>query len=403
MRIGILNAYDGRNFGDRAIVEAQRAWLALKFPGSEIRIFSHHFAQNQQIWKHESVRSIVGIPPKGSALQRLAVPIKDWMEYRLGFEGEDDREFLACDFYALCGGGYLYSSLTPAVSRNLWVHCINAQEALRTDKPVLQFPQSFGPLTKPFDCHIVRKLASALPLLTPRDESSMELLESMGFGSKSILVPDIAFGLRRFRPDWFQEAPLHKGLGIAPVDFRFAMPTNPKIIEEYTAKLLRVGVEYHQKTGEPIHVFSQVAVAGDDDDTLLARQLYRALQEKGVPAFIIDSEGELKNYLRHFQGLRAFIGCRMHSCIFALVSGVPTLGLSYQPKFRGAFQHVGFPDWSTSIATWTPEWISKRLDCILKNETAFRQQIKEKVQQLETRIDQSLTDAVARCQNAVSV
>ena len=316
------------------------------------------------------------------------------MEHRLGIYGTDDREFLACDLYALCGGGYLYSSLNPAISRNLWVHCINAIEALRTGKPVIQFPQSFGPLTKALDCYIVQKLSEKLPALAPRDASSFELLTSMGFEGKSKLIPDIAFSLRSLRPDWFQIEASPEGLGIAPVDFRFAMTTTPESLQEYIQKLLQVAVDFHSKTGEPIYVFSQVAVAGDDDDSVLARQLYQALQAKGVPASLIDSEEWLKGYLAHFQKLRAFIGCRMHSCIFSFVSGVPTIGLSYQPKFLGAFQHLELPDWVRPIPDFSVGWVSEKLDDVLKNETSLRGHIANKIQILEKQIDESLTEAI---------
>ncbi|XHR28023.1 MAG: polysaccharide pyruvyl transferase family protein [Chthoniobacteraceae bacterium] len=397
MRIGILNVYDGRNLGDQAIVEAQRVWLSRQFPGAETRIFSHHFAQNRQIWKNESIRSVVGIPPEGSRIRRLTTPLTDWLERRMEKRGEDDREFDGCDFYTICGGGYLYSSLTPTVSRNLWVHCINAFEALSTGKPVLQFPQSFGPITKPLDIWIIRKLASKLPVVTPRDQSSLDLLESMGFGGKSMLIPDIVFGLRRFCPEWFPE-PLSppRGLGIAPVDFRFAMQTTPEMVDEYLAKLVQVGVEYHRKTGEKIYVFSQVTLTKDDDDGVVAQKLHNILEAKGVPVVQISCGECLKDYLGNFQELRAFIGCRMHACIFSLISGVPTIGLSYQPKFQGAFQHVGRPDWTRSIKAWSPQWAAGVIEEILGNEATVRQQLRQRIQKLEEQIDLGLTAAMDR-------
>lgn len=395
MKIGIINAYDARNIGDLAIVITQAAWLRRRFPGAEIRVFSHHAEQNVDYFGIESVEAILHMPPEGSAAARLLKPLSDFLIYKFGPKKRYRKfaEFDSCDMYALCGGGYLYSSLSPFVSRNLFVLCLTSLLAIRTGKPVIQFPQSYGPLTKQFDRWMVRKLAKKLSVLVGRSAASMRFLGGEGLAGKTVLIPDVVLGLRSLCPAYFSPRFPRAGLGIAPVDFRFALRTTPGMVEEYIAKLVEVGERFYRRTGEGVTLFLQVSVKGRDDDSLLALRIHEALTDKGVPARIVSPPRHLRHYTVEFQKMRVFIGCRMHSCIFAILAETPTIALSYQPKFRGLFEQLNMLDWVREIDAWDVDWALERIDAVLRDEVAMRAAMRVAGEGIGREIEQKLDAA----------
>lgn len=392
MKIGILNAYDARNMGDQAIVLAQIAWLKTRFPKAQFKIFSHHAKHNAPYFGDASLESVIHVPPTGPYLHRLFKPLCDWVAFRcfshsgiLKFE-----QFDSCDMFALCGGGYLYSSQSPILSRNLWVLCLNGLLAIKTGKPVIQFPQSFGPVTKKLDEYVVLKLARALKILVPRSEISLKFLQKAGLGEKSVFIPDIAFLLRHSFPDSFSTSYAKSGLGIAPIDFSFAQKISKTTLEVYVQKLIALGVQFHKDTGEAVTLFTQVSVTGMDDDSVVASRIEAGLHQQNVPVRWARPTHEFGDYMKDFQKVRVFVGSRMHACIFSLLAEIPTIGLAYQPKFYGLFKQLKLERWVAPIEGWTLEWARNLVSEVLRDESSLSLHIASSVRSIEDSIQERL-------------
>lgn len=211
--VGILNAYDVLNRGDRAIVEAQIGWVRSHWPEARIVVFSSHHASNEKVFDTVfSAFPVVEAPLAGSGLTKLLAPFLRWVEFKLGSQKRREyRLFRECDAYLMCGGGYLYSSPSRLPSRQLAIHCVNALLAVASGKPVLPFPQSWGPLRKRLDRWFCHRLASRLGRITTRGRKSTELLQEMGFGDRVMEVPDVVLAIRRLRPDLFPDGPNEPG------------------------------------------------------------------------------------------------------------------------------------------------------------------------------------------------
>ena len=364
--VAILNAYDHRNLGDRAIIETQIAWLEGKHPGAKCSVFSGAWKQNASVFG--STRSL---PPPIRQQGKLGflTPVAQGF---LGFIGKrDDRAWLAfkaADAYFLCGGGYLYSSTSKLGSRQLWIHLANSYLSLTQRKPVMPFPQSWGPFHKTFDSWMAKKLARRLPAISCRGKESHALMESWGFGKKSRNIPDIVLAFGKLRPDLVKRQPEGDGrLGIAPVDYRFARSRTMDEMEGYIGRIAEVAASYQKRTGCGVTLFTQVSLEGTDDDQWVVRRLHEILVKSGIDSRAIESPS-WESYWDEISKPSVFLGCRMHSCIFALISGVPTVGLAYQPKFHALFRELGFPERSVDIDLFEPEAISDLLCSIREKE-----------------------------------
>lgn len=363
-KAGILNAYDWRNRGDRAIIETQMAWILTRIPDVEFRVFSACWKENIHAFGADrSFPPPVSIPEGAGHLGGILGPLRSYVDSSSGKgDGRASDEFSTCDGYFLCGGGYLYSSHAPLLSRQLWIHAANALIALKSGKPVMQFPQSWGPFRKASDEWICRKLGKALPKIAARGDISAAIAGKMGFSDKTLNLPDvvIAISLVKGLPFDLPRNPARTGLGIAPIEFGFARSCCDKDREDYLGKLQNIATDYHCETGEPITLFVQVSLPGHDDDLPMAERLFAKLAAAGVPVSL-ENRNDWAGYWERISTQAAFVGCRMHSCIFAMVTSVPTIGLAYQPKFQELFRELGMMERCFDISSFDPAEVTALL------------------------------------------
>lgn len=392
-KIALLNVYDVRNRGDLAIVLCQVAWLKQKFPDAQFTFFSRFYQANASVFGDSSVRALLGTLPGASRFEQIVDMCKDlWVSYIWHRPDADERyrRFYEADLYALTGGGYLYSSRFPIISRNLTGICESSLLACRSGKPVIQFPQSFGPINKWLDHHHLRKLCWALPRLSARSNFSKRNLTEWGFGEKIELIPDIVFLMRRLMPECFTTGGDRRGMGMAPVEASFAVAHSPEERASNVEKMAAVAQHFHRKTGEPIILFSQVQVEGADDDTPVVRELKDKLTSLNIPVRMLAPDLNMVEYLAEFQKIRLFVGARMHACIFSFVSHTPVAGLAYQPKFIGAFEAMGRLNWTRPIDDWSLPWATQWVDDVLQNESRYRGELCEQAAKVEIQVDQGL-------------
>lgn len=397
MVIAILNAYDARNLGDQAIVHCQIAWCRQSFPGCRVLVFSHHHETNRQVFGEDSRPAIFRLPPAAGAYRRLAAPIRDLAGYLAHPRWWRDQaaDFLSADLYLMCGGGYLYSSAAPLLSRNLCLACLQGIVAARTGRPLVLFPQSIGPLTKRLDQIAVRALCTRAALIMPRSTQSLAPLQQWGLTGKSVVVPDIVLAMRHLCPDLYPSPGRRSGLGIAPVNYSFVPALRQQAPGPLLDRLALTGAAFHRRTGEPVRLFVQVNLSGSDDDAGMAGWLRDRLTGMGVPTELTDGHNvHLSEYLARVEQCRVFIGARMHACLFALTSHVPTIGISYQPKFKGTFELLGLDDWVQPIAAATADWLSDRLHQALHQEDQWRQDLQCRVDQATVAILRELSRVV---------
>ncbi|MGD9420056.1 MAG: polysaccharide pyruvyl transferase family protein [Verrucomicrobiota bacterium JB025] len=365
--VGILNAYDARNRGDRAIVEAQMGWIRQTMPGVEILVFSPQHECNREVFGEASREPLISVPGHGNPVARLLAPITDWRGFAAARRSDPRQQaFDSCDAYFMCGGGYLYSSPAPVISRQLWTHAANGLAAIRSGKPVLAFPQSWGPVRKATDRWICHKLADALPVIVTRGNQSNQLLDSWGYGDKILSLPDIVTAASVLIPDvdsWRKTARQTGSLGIAPIDWSFDRKLAQDELDRYLGKLASTAAKWCETSGNHITLFPQVEVEGSDDDRLIARKLHALFETRQIPVSVAEGL-DWNDYWRKLASQEAFIGCRMHACIFAMICGVPTVGLAYQPKFAELFEHLGWPARNHPIDGFDPDLVAKQITAI---------------------------------------
>jgi len=394
-KIAILNAYHSDNLGDRAIVECQIAWCKRYLHANQVSVYSQAWQANTRIFGDASKPALFA-PPLNSGLIAGSLYALANIVHWLMKRGAQAAEFQAHDFFGICGGGYFYSSRSPLLSRAMISLCVQSLAAISTARPVIPFPQSYGPFNSRIDEAVVKRFCRKMQVLAPRDSSSMHWLAERGFSEKALLIPDIVLAMPVLLPEYYDEIAVgtREGLGIAAADPSFARSFNKVDTERYIRSLSDAACDFYRRFGGVIRIFVQVSLPGDDDRQV-ASLIANRLLESGVPVKIIGPENGLKNYLAAIARCRVMVGSRMHACIFAMTTATPIIGLAYQPKFQGLFSHLGMNDWVSDIA-FDPSWLRERLCSAAEQQTSLSDQIRNKMHHVASEVLASMSEVARR-------
>ena len=393
MRISILNAYDFRNLGDLAIILCQISWLRLHYKDPSIFIHSSFWKTNAEILGASSVPPLARSNPSQNALFRLFYPIYVTMlfYFRTGLKF---KEFSRAGLCILSGGGYFYSSNSFFPSRTFFLSALSGILAKKAGVRTFLFPQSIGPINKAVDLWVIKHLCRVLDRIFVRDRTSELFLSRRGLGTeKTFFVPDIVNAMPLLLPHFYDASIKKTGLGISVVDYSFASSFDSIALNHYLSVLSNSAAHYFAQTGEPIRLFVQVSIPNVDDDLPIAKLLYQLIRQRGIPVDIFPVGSPLEKYIHAVQGCRFFIGSRMHACIFALSSAVPTIGLAYQPKFFGLFEQYEIRRYVYPIQAVSTAWLCSALDSMISGEHEIRTFLRKKSVHLANQVVSTLSDA----------
>ena len=255
------------------------------------------------------------------------------------------------------------------------------------------FPQTIGPINKAVDLWVIQHICRVIDRVFVRDRKSELFLSRRGLGTgKTFFVPDIVNAMPLLLPHFYDASIKKLGLGISVVDYSFASSFDSIALNHYLSVLSNSAAHYFAQTGEPIRLFVQVSIPNVDDDLPVAKLLYQLIRQRGIPVDIFPVGSPLEKYIHAVKGCRFFIGSRMHACIFALSSAVPTIGLAYQPKFFGLFEQYEIRRYVYPIQAVSSAWLCSALDSMVSGENEIRAFLRIKSVHLANQVVSTLTD-----------
>jgi len=214
-------------------------------------------------------------------------------------------------------------------------------------KKLVLLPQTYGPFKKRISQWLAGVIIGKAQIVYSRDFEGVNGVKNIK--GKLIFCPDVAFTLEPVKPEYIKIYPeITKseksliGLNINGLMYNggytrenmFGLIVDyKKLVEELIKTILsgdkRIILVPHTY-GEENNVNSDNCACDKIMGKIKSPNLH-VLQRK-------YSQSELKYII---SGFDFFIGSRMHSCIAAISTGVPTIGLAYSKKFIGVFQTVG--------------------------------------------------------------
>lgn len=272
-----------------------------------------------------------------------------------------------CDLVCDIGAGDSFADIYGL--RRFISICLSKMAVPRPRERLILSPQTIGPFERWWTPYFARWLMTRCRAVVVRDHLSLMVLRDMKVRSDVIEATDVAFRLPYPPASATGNGAIKIGVNISGLLFHggYNRQNMFQLVVDYP-RLVRAVLAWFD--GQPecqVHLISHVIseTAPVEDDYRVAQQLAVEFPQMTVaPRFASPSAA--KSYI---SGMDFFCGSRMHACIAAVSSGVPTVPISYSRKFTGLFESLGY---------------SPVADCKTESEDQILETIRSGFQQRET-------------------
>ncbi len=360
MKILILNTHSTLNAGDTGIVLAQVRLFRRLFPGVEISLTSRTPRLDRAFYAPRGIKVHSPFTPAPGVFDG------GWEKLRGSIGNLVDlaarRDLLAAiresDLVISSGGGYFYSYGKRFPGPTFLQYYLHLQLARARSKPVIFFPQSFGPFANPPSARLCRSILAGgnVRKVLVREKISRDLLLDLlgdDGGEKVAYCPDAVFLLEpaESRPAADFASRLRRPvLALTLRDWHFpgAGTTAAKAAarENYLSSLIEVASSFRKRFGGEVLVVPQVR--GPDpleNDTAISREFVRRYRRENggegmslIPDRFVETPEDI---IALFSRVDLVVATRFHSAVFALLARTPAITVAYQHKAAGMLRELG--------------------------------------------------------------
>jgi colanic acid/amylovoran biosynthesis protein len=281
------------------------------------------------------------------------------------------------DLVVFAPGGYF---LSPHEDHSHWFrHVATLFLARWLRKPIALAPMTIGPFFGSINRYLARAALRGATQIWLREQSSYDALLRLGITGPDLRVTtDIAFLLEPRRTSRVQnlQAAILEGrprpwIGVSVRHYDFpGHPDSAAQLETYKNSMTELTRHVVDTYGGSV-IFVPQVVGEPRDDLQVADEVSRRAGRKGHVHIVRDdlSPEELSALYSEFD---AFVGVRMHANIFALVAGVPTLAIAYEPKTRGIMKYLQLERFALDIRTLEPQSLKSKFDELIRERDFVR-------------------------------
>lgn len=257
---------------------------------------------------------------------------------------ENYKSLSEADFIVVCGGGFLGGRKFDS-----FMHLFQIYINSKFEKKVIMMGTSIEPITNSFVKKITEKILKNVDYIYAREIITYNYLKSFMPEDKIELIPDMAFMLEDIKnkldyvEEWKKNFDVIYGITVRKWDFPEENNGN-KLFENYKNELAKF-IEYKAKKDNVLFVFVPQVIVEHSNDAKVAKEIKELLSDEIKNHFVILEDDihpkEVKQLIWNFD---YFIGTRMHSNIFAISMGVPTIAIAYEKKTNGIMHTAELDD-----------------------------------------------------------
>ena len=405
-RITVINLHSSRNVGDAALLEMALATLREAFAGCHITLAMNDpdpiYADRDpaHVAVVPSLAAVMGAqdtrrgPVRQTAalagLLALGLPAAAWHRLSgrvLPWPRGNIRDLLAAyaeaDLIVGCPGNIFAS--TGRVGKTLVISALTVAYGLLLGKPFYVLPQSIGPFRGGWPRWVTAALYRRGRLVFAREPVSFRVGQELGLAAARLrLAPDLAFALPPVPRAEARSILNRLGLGDGPrlgvtVINRLLRTVDDQTWDRYEASVAHALARFMRAYGARVVFLPQVTgPTAREDDREAARRVVAAMGNP--PGAVVMDDILPPAVLKALCGeMDAFVATRMHSAIFALSMGVPTLLVEYLAKTRGLAEMLRLEAWRLDLSEVGPDRLWEALDRLWQERAALRQQLAETI------------------------
>ena len=260
--------------------------------------------------------------------------------------------------------------------RRAYINSFQRILAARAGCPVVVAPMTIGPFRHWFWRWFAAKALRRCALVFARDEKSFAVARGLGCDSVQ-LATDLAMALPYQRTEHASgsEHALHVGVNVSGLLWSggYTGKNEFGIHADYQATVIAIIERLLEEPNAQVHLVPHVLSAESVEDDRLASKKLQARFPACLIAPQFHDAIEAKSYI---SGLDLFMGSRMHACIAAFSSGVPTLPLAYSMKFEGLFGSLGY-NRTVDLCTATEADVLNSVNTIIENLSGTKRDVEQ--------------------------
>ncbi|WJY26455.1 polysaccharide pyruvyl transferase CsaB [Sporosarcina trichiuri] len=326
MKIVLSGFYGLGNTGDEAILKAIIDNLRAELDNPEITVFSLS-------------------PEKTASDHSVSAVYRGW---RHGNK-EKIKALRKADLLISGGGGLLQDTYpTKFLFGPLPYYLLIVLLAKLCGTKVMFFSQGIGPVTSKWGKTLMQGLANKADFVTVRDEYSKEYLHNLGVTKpETVVTADIVFA---FKPD--EDTSAYDSLSLTGDERLVAVAPRPWFDheDEYIEKLAWTLDELIEQRGvTPVFVPMEPPY-----DTNVSKKVQKLMKHADATK-ILGEQFSPNQFYNFIQQTDLTIALRLHALIFAALSNVPHVGLSYDRKVESFLKRSGMWEHSYELGSFAKE------------------------------------------------
>ena len=352
MKIVISGFYGVGNTGDEAILEAIIVNLRDQLNEPDLTVFS--------------------LSPEKTASQHKVKSI--YRGWRHDFK-EKVKALKSADLLISGGGGLLQDTYpTRFLFGPLPYYLLIVFLAKLCGTKVMFFSQGIGPVTSTWGKILMKVFANLADFVTVRDQYSKDLLEQLGVKRpETIVTSDIVFA---FQPK--TDTSCMDSLHLEKKDNLLAVSVRPwferTVQFDQVAEILDNLIEKRGVT--PVFVPME-----GHHDTAASEKVLQQMKHRDK-CHLLDNHFSPNQYLNFISACQLTIGMRLHALIFATVTGVPHIGLSYDKKVESLLKRNGMWEFSTVLEEMDVEKLTENALYLLDNHDHYCKVVQDNAKEL---------------------
>ncbi len=411
MKIFIANTHSVLNCGDAGIVLSQLEFLHNRFPDAKISLVSRTPEIDRPFYHSRGIKVFTPffrVPSLASGFRKkAALSLRGLLDFSA--QHALSNEIKNSDLVISSGGGYFWSHRRHFTGPMFYQNYLPIKFALKNRKPVVFFPQSYGPfLHRPDELRLKHLLENECVMkIFSREMRSFRYLNTLLENNldKLELCPDMAFKLNPgavpndARREVSMEHPI-AAITLRQWDYPGSNSLREKRDAEdrYLTELLGFCRTFHRHTKGSVVLFSQSRGPGDIENDRVITQRFRkrlrgALPDKNLMSIDLEDIASPADVMQILKQVDFLIATRFHSAIFAFITGIPAVSIAYQSKGHEIMKLLDLSEYSLDITDFTAERLWRLSQQILENTPLLRQKIRRRAASLRSELEAKLDQA----------
>jgi len=369
-------AYGISSFGDDAPLIVMVDMLRKKIGNIEFVVVSRHPEEDH--YSNYGIKSIRGLeyPTKEESIGK-------WFR---GFNPDDDKSDLyqlykeveSSDLLILGAGNYLVDYTIDILKGPVPRFVIMTIMAKMAGTPIMWYGISVGPLKTKLGRDLSRFAASLATIITVRDTKSILELSNIGVKASAIELPDAVYkftspekGHAKKFSTWVEA---HTSDRPVIVISARSLPDGCGIDNEtYLLSLANLCDLLIDRLNANILFIPQCTYTHgnlNEDDRNIAKDIITKMQHT-TNVYDINESIDVFDCISLYEGALGAICTRLHGNVFAVMQGVPVIGLNYNPKVFEFFHWLGYEDLVVEITDINPNLLYQKLITIITHRHDF--------------------------------